>query len=267
MYVVKKFLDVSAMNFKNLFLSTLAIGILFGVTTKTSIVKSENISDKDREDMISYQQSSEASYSIDYQQAISHELQNASIRTTFAPQNSNQENIELTQLASSLGFDHFNWVSYVELDPYGIADKSGKQMVPPYVDPPMGGYEYDVADNLPFYWDLVHCDRCKLHYHFKHPQNLNQYELTFMDVPKDYRLQPGESIKFITSLVGVSKYDHHRNKAEWQALHTFRWELKNIGPNNNQVSLIDSDVQLDELSPILIEAMKLNGGKSLPQVY
>ena len=255
------------MNFKNLFLSTFAFSILFGVTAKTSIVKSENISEVDTIDMVNYRRASKTNYSVDYDQAISHEFGESSIRTTFAPKSSNQGNIDLTQLASNMGFDHFNWVSYVELDPYGIADKSGKQLVPPYVDPPKGGYEYDVADNLPFYWDLVHCDHCELHYHFKHPQNSNRYELTFLDFPKDYRLQPGESIKFITNLVGVTKYDEQRNKAEWKALHTFRWELKNVGPDDNRVFLIDSDVQIDQLSPILKEAMLSDGAVSLPTVF
>lgn len=254
------------MNFKNLFLNTLTISVLFCIGAKNTFGRSESVVMEAKIDSVSYQEPLKIDYSFDYKQSIGHELINSRIRSTFAPKNSAQENINLTELASSLGFDHFNWVSYVELDPYGIADQSGKQMITPYIDPPMGGYEYDAADHLPFYWDMVHCDRCKLRYNFKHPQNSGQFELTFLDSPADYRLKPGESIKFMTSLVGVTKYDQQGQKAEWRVLHTFSWELLNIRPFDNRVYLIDTDIEVNQISPVLIQAMKLDGAVFLPKV-
>jgi len=253
------------MNFKNLFLSTLAVSVLSNAAAKNTFGQSAVIAEETKSDIVSHQESIKIDYSFDYDQAISHELLNSRIRSSFAPKNSAQENVDLQKLASSMGFDHFNWVSYVELDPYGIVDQSGTQMITPYLDPPMGGYEYDAADNLPFYWDVVHCNQCKLRYNYLHPQNFNQFELTFLDSPADYRLKPGESIQFMTSLVGVTKYNKQGQKAEWQVLHTFRWELLNVRPFDNRVYLIDTDVEVNQISPALIQVMQRDGAISFPK--
>ncbi len=194
-----------------------------------------------------------------YGQNITHTFIGSRIITQFNPQNSQGENIKLNQLASSLGYDHFNWVNYVEKDPYGITDQAGQQLKIPYNDPPKGGYRYDSADRLPFYWDLVKCDRCKPRHHFQNPHNLSQFELVFEDSPADYRLQPGEAVEFTTHLVGVKQYDLQQQTAEWEILHTFRWKLTNPHPTLSQVSLIESDVALNKLSPLLLSKMQLDG--------
>ena len=194
-----------------------------------------------------------------YAKNITHQLIGSQIITQFSPKDSQGEKIDLNQLASSLGYDHFNWANYVEKDPYGIMDRTGQHLVTPYNDPPKGGYQYDSADSLPFYWDLVQCDRCKPRHHFQNPYNSTQYELTFQDSPADYRLQPGEAVEFITNLVGVKQYDPHKQIAEWEILHTFRWQLTNISPNVNQVLLMEANVDLNKLSPLLLTTMQLDG--------
>ena len=255
------------MNFSNLISSTLAISVLLSISGKTKLGICETTDSIPQvNQQISYQQSLPANQSFAYDQAINHQLIGSKIVTKFAPKNSQGENINLQQLASSSGYDHYNWVSYVEKDPYGINDQAGQSLSTPYIDPPMGGYQYDAADRLPFYWDMVNCDRCRQRHHFEHPENSEQFELTFQDAPADYRLQPGEAIEFITHLVGVTDYNQQQQQAEWEVLHTFRWKLTNVRPNYNQVSLVDTDVDLNKLYPSLISAMQLDGGVLFPNV-
>ena len=194
-----------------------------------------------------------------YAKNVTHQVIGSRIITRFAPRNSSGQKIALDKLALDLGYDHFNWVNYVERDPYGISDRTGRVLSTPYNDPPKGGYAYDSADNLPFYWDLVNCDLCQPHHHRKHSNNLKQDELVFQDSPADYRLQPGEAVKFITSLVGVKKYDLGNRTAEWEVLYTFRWHLTNPYPRHGQISLVETDIDLNKLSPVLLDAMKLDG--------
>ncbi|WP_019505640.1 hypothetical protein [Pleurocapsa sp. PCC 7319] len=243
------------MNFKNRIFSTFVISVLFCLSTKTTLVKSETNDNL----KINQAKLSEVNQNFAFAQAITHRVLGSRIVTQFAPKNSQGENIDLNQLASSLGYDHFNWVSYVEKDPYGITNQAGQQLSTPYNDPPRGGYHYDPADDLPFYWDLVDCDRCKQRHHFQNPNNLGQFELVFVDAPADYRLQPGESIEFITNLVGVKNYDVQQPEATWDVLHTFRWKLTNIRPNHSQVSLISTNVDLTQFSPLLLSTMKDDG--------
>ena len=243
------------MNYKNKIFSTFAIGVLFCLSTKATLVKSETNKNLN----INQAKLSEVNQNFAFAQAITHQLLGSKIVTQFAPKNNQGENIDLNQLASSLGYDHFNWVSYVEKDPYGITDQAGQQLSTPYNDPPRGGYHYDRADELPFYWDMVNCDRCKQRHHFQNPNNSGQFELVFVDAPADYRLQPGESIEFMTNLVGVKNYDVQQPEATWDVLHTFRWKLTNIRPNHSQVSLISADVDLTQLTPLLLSTMKADG--------
>lgn len=194
-----------------------------------------------------------------YAQNITHQLIGSQIITKFAPKNSQGQKIELDKLASSLGYDHFNWVSYVERDPHGIKNRSGKKLHTPYNDPPQGGYLNDPADWLPFYWDLGSCIDCIPRYHLYHSSNLSPFELTFEDSPADYRLLPEESIEFVTNLVGVKQYDLDAQTAKWEILHTFRWQLTNPHPYLSEVSLIEDNIALDRLSPTLLSSMQLDG--------
>ena len=243
--------------FKKLVLATLTFGVMLSVSTKNNIAKSEttnNSKSNDRKPLSTQQ-------NFNYQKAIIHKLNGGRITTQFTPKNSNGDSIDLSILANELGYDHFNWVSYVETDPYGINDSLGNMMSTPYNDPPMGGYQYDRADRLPFYWDVVNCDRCKQRHHIQNSKNLQPFKLTFKDAPTDSRLQPGESIEFMTSLVGVKNISADEQSAEWDVLHAFRWKTTNTAVEGFQVSVVDADVDTAQLPSLLLSQMILDGAE------
>ena len=155
------------MNFKNLIFGTLAMSVLFSTSNKNTIAVGESIN---------HQKVLETNNNIDYDKAINHILIGRRIMTQFAPKNSKGEPIDLDKLALELGYNHFNWVNYVEKDPHGIADTTGKLLSTPYNDPPVGGYQYDSADGFPFYWDIVKCDRTLQRYHFQNYNNRKQFK-------------------------------------------------------------------------------------------
>lgn len=250
------------MNFKNLLLGTLTFGVILCVSTKDRIAVGEPSNNLKS----NYQKPLQTERNLIYKKAISHELDGGRITTKFSPKDKQGYKIELNALASELGYDHFNWVSYVEVDPYGIADRDGNIVSAPYNDPPLGGYQYDYADKLPFYWDVENCDRCRQRHHIHNRHNLQRFNLTFEDAPTDARLQPGESIEFMTSLVGVKSINSDLTGAEWDVLHTFRWKITNIAKNYSQVSLVDSNVDTAELSPFLMAQMILDGADLLTSV-
>lgn len=257
----------AGMKLKSVFLKVFTIGLLISVFLRILVgirqaSSNQPISLVEKSRVVNDYQApiaTKTKQNLLYSQGISHKLIGSSIITQFAPTNSQGEPIKLSKLASASGFDHFNWVSYVEKDPYGIANKAGQQLSAPYSDPPLDGYQYDAADKFPFYWDLVKCDRCQQRHHFENPKNLEQFRLIFYDVPADYRLQPGEAVEFTTNLVGVKSYDIQLNQAEWEVLYTFRWKLTNSSPYHSQVSLIETDVDLAKLTPLLLDKMRLEG--------
>ncbi len=187
-------------------------------------------------------------------------LENSRIYAKFAPQDNHGQKIPLKSLASSLGYKNFNWVSYVEQDPYGITDNKGNQLSTPYNDPPVGGYQYDGADEFPFYWDIESCENCRSRHNYQHHKVVNQFELMFEDMPSDYRLKGEESINFITHLVGVKSYHRTEKKAQWEVLSTFRWKLSNSPSGKGQVSLIGFDINPQNLPPSLLSQMQIDGG-------
>ncbi len=187
-------------------------------------------------------------------------LENSRILARFSPQDNQGKKIALKSLAATLGYKNFNWVSYVENDPYGIADKQGNKLSTPYNDPPLGGYQYDGADEFPFYWDIESCENCRSRHNYQHHQVVNQFELVFEDMPSDYRLKDDESIDFITHLVGVKSYQLTKKKAQWEVLTTFRWKLSNSPSGKGQVSLISFDINPQNLPPSLLSQIELDGG-------
>ena len=148
------------MKFKHKFIKILVLGILLSLLTKT-----ESRSDEPYQIQSDQTKLLEKDRSFTYAKDITHQVFGSKISTKFSPKNHRGEKVDLNKLASDLGYDHFNWVSYVEQDPYGITDRIGRQLFTPYNDPPQGGYQYDSADRLPFYWDVVDCDRCKSYHH------------------------------------------------------------------------------------------------------
>ena len=245
------------MNFKNLLLTTFAFGLMLSASTKNNVAVSQPSNNLKS----NYQKPLQTKHNLNYQKAIAHKIEGGRITTQFSPIDKKGYQIELDTLASELGYDHFNWVSYVEADPYGISDREGNMMSAPYNDPPLGGYQYDSADRLPFYWDVTECDRCKQRHNIQNYHNLQRYNLVFEDAPRDSRLQPGESIEFMTSLVGVKSINSDHTAAEWDVLYTFRWQVSNITPNNSQISLIDTDLDTAQLPPSLLAKMSLDGAK------
>ena len=62
----------------------------------------------------------------------------------------------LAAAAQAMGEHHFNWGQVVLEDNKPPNDASGNPLVPPYLDPPPGGYgppSAQWADDLPWYWD------------------------------------------------------------------------------------------------------------------
>ena len=189
----------------------------------------------------------------------------------FTPRNSQNKPIELYNLAKATGYRRFDWVNYVEQDPYGITDKKGNLLSLPYNDPPPGGYQYGAADSHPFYWDIEPCQNCHSRHYYQHPEILQKHTLTFEDHPSDYRLQTGESVKFVTHLVGVkadesptsngrATVETKSKQSRWEVLSTFEWQLTNDATGKSQVSLIASDRDLAELSPSLLAQIQKDGG-------
>ena len=202
---------------------------------------------------------------FNYEEAITLETKGSRIVARFSPQKALGEKIKLEKLASMMGYDHFNWVSYVEEDPHGIADKSGQLVSTPYNDPPQGGYYYEGADEFPFYWDIVNCDRCRFRHHYHNPKITKEFELVFEDSPADYRLKKGESIEFVTHLVGVKSFDHQTKKATWDVLKTFKWRLSNPTPGKGRVSLVKDSVKTNHLPQSILMQMQADGA-TIPRV-
>ncbi|MEO1673151.1 MAG: hypothetical protein AAFR77_20630 [Cyanobacteria bacterium J06631_2] len=242
------------MKLSKLWLNILIITLLF-----SGLLKSEASVGETRQTPQKKQLKSLGKEKFTYAHNVTHQLIGSRIITQFAPQNELGESLNLSKLASDLGYEQFSWTSYVVQDPYGIQDQAGKQLRTPYNDPPKGGYLYDPADQLPFYWDLEKCQQCKSRHHWQNQNNLKPFVLVFEDSPVDYRLQPGEAIEFITNLVGIKQHDVQNQTAEWEILHTFRWQLTSTYPNVGKVSLVDADVTLNTLSPILLSTMQLDG--------
>ena len=256
------------MNFSTPIAALLAVSNLLTIAVKANanIPQSENILSKSQCSAV--QESSADKFSKNtssvtefaFAKHISVTLENSRMFAKFAPQDHRGQRITLKSLASNLGYQNFNWVSYVEQDPYGIADNNGNQLSTPYNDPPSGGYQYDGADEFPFYWDIESCENCRSRHNYQHHKVVNQFELVFEDMPSDHRLKGEESINFITHLVGVKSYHKTEKKAQWEVLTTFRWKLTNSNSGKGQVSLIGFDIHPQSLPPSLLSQMQIDGG-------
>ena len=196
---------------------------------------------------------------FNYEEAMTLETKGSRIVAKFSPEKALGEKIELKKLASIMGYDHFNWVSYVEEDPHSIADRSGQILSTPYNDPPQGGYFYEGADEFPFYWDISQCDRCRSRHHYHNPKVTKKFELVFEDSPADYRLKKGESIEFVTHLVGVKSVNHQTKTAKWDVLKTFEWKLSNPTPGKGIVSLVNKKVNAASLPSSILMHMQSDG--------
>jgi hypothetical protein len=193
----------------------------------------------------------------DFDKYLQFQVVGSQIVAKFTPQDQQNQPIDIDTLAKAAGYESFNWVSYVEQDPYGIADHRGQLLSLPYNDPPLGGYQYGLADNHPFYWDIEKCQNCHSRYYHKHPRVQQKFVLTFEDSPSDYRLKPGETINFVTHLVGIKQTG---NSPQWDVLSTFTWQLTNNATGHGQVSLTAVSLDISELSPSVVSLIKKDGG-------
>ena len=125
----------------------------------------------------------------------------------------------IAEVASLMGYDHFNWVSIIDHDPIVNFDIHGKLLSPPWFDPPRGGYEectfiifntciapiFQVyADDLDYYWDEPTSFSGFPDYLLNHGyQNVRNSWISFDDLPYNRYLPDGEHVDFKTMLVGV----------------------------------------------------------------
>ncbi len=203
---------------------------------------------------------------IDFSKQLKITTSGSKITARFSSPSHIKQVATLDKLAKSLGYKTFDWVNYVVNDPHGIKDHQGQSLSTPYNDPPAGGYEYGAADKYPFYWDIETCENCLPRHSAKHPRNRQNSSLTFEDNPSDYRLQKGESVTFITHLVGrkveKSSQGHHY---KWDILSTFSWELTNTSTGVGKVALLSSSSQA--LTPSMLTQIRQDGGSFLPTTY
>ena len=196
---------------------------------------------------------------IDFHEHLTFSTIGSRINVKFSSRNL-QQPLALESLAAKLGYQTFNWVNYVEKDPYGMTDYRGNLLSLPYNDPPLGGYQYDAADNYPFYWDIQHCENCHSRYNYRHSKVKQKYALYFEDSPADYRLKEGETVEFITHLVGVIDRNSKYNRSSWHVLSTFKWQLTNDAAGRGRVSLIAVNLPTSELSPSILASIQNDGG-------
>lgn len=157
-------------------------------------------------------------------------LQQPFIDATFSPDLAAALPSPLDSVAQILGYDHFNWINWVEYSPSNLVwtDLKGLTYTAPprFFDPPKGGWNYWPnplpADDLVFYWneqgglspDYTLCgpaSRCRAR---------DLTTLKFEDAPGDERLiqvRSDQFIAFTTELVGV-----HAN-GTFDVLHNFTW--------------------------------------------
>lgn len=137
--------------------------------------------------------------------AVSVTPSGATISAAFTP----KFGLNTSQAASLCGYNSFNWYQTVNADPYPPT-KNGVALVPPYMDPPLGGYDYQQPagdDDLPFYWNAAELAVYD-----------NGVSLLFSDTPAEPKLTVDQSIDFTTFLVGVLPDN------SWDTLYAFSWK-------------------------------------------
>lgn len=201
---------------------------------------------------------------INFHEHLSFSIIGSRIMVKFSPHRYKQP-IALESLAATLGYRSFNWVNYVEKDPHGMTNRQGNLLSPPYIDPPPGGYQYDAADNYPFYWDIEQCENCHSRHSYRHPKVKQKFALNFEDSPSDYRLKKGETVEFTTHLVGIIDRNLEQNWFSWDILSTFKWQLTNDATGRGQISLTAVDLKTSELPPSVRARIQRDGG-IIPQL-
>ena len=110
-------------------------------------------------------------------------------------ENQSNEVLTLTELNTVLNQDHFNWFQVILTDTNPLQDSSGTLLVPPYIDPPNGGYLNSPDDTRPWYWSEVPVGSFPADLGFA----TSEFALDFQDFPRD---NPGNAFEFATFLIG-----------------------------------------------------------------
>ncbi len=110
----------------------------------------------------------------------------------------------LAAAAAKCNEHHFNWYQVVTADNMAPKDSGGNQLMPPYVDPPAGGYQNQWADDLPWYWDEgpdPPANTPGFEDGYNVADNTTATTLNFEDFPGG---ADGTNVKFMTWLVSLN---------------------------------------------------------------
>jgi hypothetical protein len=149
----------------------------------------------------------------------------------------------LAGVAAFCGEDHFNWLQVITSDPSPPVDKNGNRLVPPYIDPPIGGYgddpntpgdETQWADDKPWLWDEYPPDPDQpppkgYEPRYQLSARTHIFDLDYFDFP--IPRQVGDTIEIITGLVSL---DAHGNLDSFHG--EFTWEVTRTGATTDVVS-------------------------------
>jgi len=205
----------------------------------------------------------------------------AGIEANFTP----NFGLSLADAATILGLKGFNWYQLVTNDPYPppLADSSAPPLKVPYVDPPQGGYAYQLSqghfpNNYPFYYNsedlpLVEWTDPS---HTAHDSSINN-TLMFHDIPQDGNLKPGEFLEFFTALVGIEedgslidichfKWASNFNRSaqtggvSWRSDQFSYDDIEGTGG----VSILETDLNVNDLPLSIRKKMIYDGFKNIP---
>ena len=154
---------------------------------------------------------------------------------TFTP----NDGLTLAEAAQVCGYDHFNWYQLVVYDDDpNRPTKYGVQPTVPYLDPPLGGWDYQSAtggdDQSPGYWNETSGE---LSYY------TGESNLLFFDYPG---MAAGATVRFRTGLAGVAAggvFTPIGPAFTWEASSVGNSVRKNTNPTNVQsgsITLLDT---------------------------
>ena len=90
------------------------------------------------------------------------------------------------------------FINIVTNDPAGAPKTRLLQEIStPYIDPPKHGWNYNLADTSPYYWDDESFNG-NPNYKINNPNITTEEQVIFKDCPSDPRLKKGEAIEFTT---------------------------------------------------------------------
>lgn len=115
--------------------------------------------------------------------------------------------------------DQYRYISVVRKDPHCIYSHDNKKLCREYIDPPIGGYKYEGADDAPYYWDNRGTDAGRSRHRIDHHKVTTKDQLIFEDKPIDYRLRAGERLEFTTCLVDSLDNNKALECVEWYLNH------------------------------------------------